>query len=67
MKKPNRFTFNAAILCLIWTIYYYAKRYTGGVINIKDNVVCGTVSLICAVIIVIKIVGIYQDKKGSKR
>ena len=67
MKKISSFAFNAAILCLIWTIYYYAKRYTGGFVDTQDNIVCGMVCFVCVVIILARIVGIHKDKKGGKR
>ena len=38
MKKS--FWFSASLLVLIWTIYYYAKRTTGGLTNTLDNSVC---------------------------
>ena len=48
------FWFSASLLVLIWTIYYYAKRTTGGVTNTLDNVVCGIVGLVCIFIIFFK-------------
>lgn len=66
MKKISRFAFNAAILCLIWTIYYYAKRYTAGFVDKQDNIVCGIVCFVCVVVILVRIVGICKDKKGGK-
>ena len=50
------FWFSASLLVLIWTIYYYAKRTTGGVTNTLDNVVCGIVGLVCIFIIFFNIV-----------
>lgn len=67
MKKKSSFAFNAAILCLIWTIYYYAKRYTGGIVNKQDNIVCGIVCFVCAIIILARIVCIFKDTKRGKR
>ena len=57
------FWFNASLLVLIWTIYYYAKRTTGGVTNTLDNVVCGIVGLVCMFIILFNIVRYIKDKK----
>lgn len=34
---------------LIWTIYYYAMQYTGGFVDLKDIIVCGSVGLICVI------------------
>ena len=44
----------------------YAKRYTGGLVDEQDNIVCGIVCFVCIVVILVKIVGICKDKKGGK-
>ena len=59
------FWFSASLLVLIWTIYYYAKRTTGGVTNTLDNVVCGIVGLFCIFIIFFNIV-LYIKNKQNK-
>lgn len=65
-KKISSFTFKSAILCLIWTVHYYAKRYTGGLVDEQDNIVCGIVCFVRIVVILVKIVGICKDKKRVK-
>lgn len=63
MKRGKSFWFNASILVLVWTIYYYAKRSTGGVVNTVDNIVCGIISLICIFIIAKKLISYIRSKK----
>lgn len=67
MKNRSKFWLNAAILCLIWTVYYYAKRYTGGVIDTKDNIVCGIIGLSCVMIIVMRTIKNRQNKNGNEQ
>ena len=50
---------------LIWTIYYYAKRTTGGVTNTLDNVVCGIVGLVCIFIIFFNIARYIKNKQNK--
>ena len=47
--KPKSYwlSISAFVLMLIWTIYYYAMQYTGGITDLKDTIVCGAVGLIC--------------------
>lgn len=45
--KSYRLSISAFVLILIWTIYYYAMRYTGEFADLKDTIVCGIVGLIC--------------------
>lgn len=52
MKKEKTGWLKASILILIWTIYYYAKRYTGGLVDDMDNIVCGLTGFICIFIII---------------
>ena len=59
------FLFSASLLVLIWTIYYYAKRTTGGVTNTLDNVVCGIVGLVCIFIIFFNIVRYIKNKQNK--
>lgn len=59
------FWFSASLLVLIWTIYYYAKRTTGGVTNTLDNVVCGIVGLVCIFIIFFNIVRYIKNKQNK--
>ena len=59
------FWFSASLLVLIWTIYYYAKRTTGGVTNTLDNVVCGIVGLVCIFIIFFNIVRYIRNKQNK--
>ena len=59
------FWFSASLLVLIWTIYYYAKRTTGGVTNTLDNVVCGLVGLVCIFIIFFNIVRYSKNKQNK--
>lgn len=42
-----RALFNFSILALIWSVYYLAKRITGGVADTTDAVVCGIVIAFC--------------------
>lgn len=63
MKRS--FWFSASLLVLIWTIYYYAKRTTGGVTNTLDNVVCGIVGLVCIFIIFFNIVRYIKNKQNK--
>ena len=51
-KKSYWSSISASVLVLTWTIYYYAKQYTGGFADLKDTVICGIVGLICVVLIV---------------
>lgn len=64
--KGNSFwlSISAFVLMLIWTIYYYAMRYTGGAADFRDTVVCGTVGLICVVLIVKKSIAFLKKKKS---
>ena len=59
------FWFSASLLVLIWTIYYYAKRTTGGVTNTLDYVVCGIVGLVCIFIIFFNIVRYNKNKQNK--
>ena len=59
------FWFSASLLVLIWTIYYYAKRTTGGVTNTLDYVVCGIVGLVCIFIIFFNIVRYIKNKQNK--
>ena len=59
------FWFSASLFVLIWTIYYYAKRTTGGVTNTLDNVVCGLVGLVCIFIIFFNIVRYIKNKQNK--
>ena len=59
------FWFSASLLVLIWTIYYYSKRTTGGVTNTLDNVVCGIVGLVCIFIIFFNIVRYIKNKQNK--
>lgn len=52
MKKEKTGWLKASILILIWTIYYYSKRYTGGLVDDMDNIVCGLTGFICIFIII---------------
>ena len=63
MKKS--FWFSASLLVLIWTIYYYAERTTGGLTNTLDNVVCGIVGLVCIFIIFFNIVRYIKNKQNK--
>ena len=59
------FWFSASLLVLIWTIYYYAKRTTGGLTNTLDNVVCGIVGLVCIFIIFFNIARYIKNKQNK--
>lgn len=59
-KKTN--WLNASILILIWTIYYYAKRYTGGLADNMDNIFCGLISFICIFIIIKHVISFLLHK-----
>lgn len=48
-KKSYWLSISAFVLMLIWTIYYYAMRYTGGFADLKDTIICGVVGLICVI------------------
>lgn len=58
--------FWGAVFALIWTIYYYAKRCTGGLVDTTDTIVCGIVGLICVVVIVRGVVRIYREKRKQE-
>lgn len=64
-KKSYWATISASVLVLIWTIYYFAMRYTGGIADLKDALVCGTVGLICVVFIVKRTIG-FGGKKNCE-
>ena len=42
-KKSYWLSISMFVLILIWTVYYYAMRYTGGFADLKDRVICGAV------------------------
>lgn len=48
----------------LWTIYYYAMRYTGGFADLKDTIICGVVGLICVIFIVKRTINFLKRKKS---
>ena len=48
MKTMFRFS----ILALIWSIYYLAMHITGDILSTSDMIVCGTVIVVCLIIII---------------
>ena len=62
-KKSYWLSISAFVLMLIWTIYYYAMRYTGGFADLKDTVICGAVGLICVIFIVKRTINFLKRKK----
>lgn len=65
MKKEKTGWLKASILILIWTIYYYAKRYTGGLVDDMDNIVCGLTGFICIFIVIFCLQAIFEKKGES--
>lgn len=43
----SKFWFNFSLLALIWSIYYLAKRTTGGLLNRADVIIGGIVVAFC--------------------
>ena len=41
MRRQGTYRLSGAVLVLIWTAYYYAKRSTGGLVDARDRLVCG--------------------------
>ena len=62
-KKSYWLSISAFVLMLIWTIYYYAMRYTGGFADLKDTIICGAVGLICVIFIVKRTISFLKKKK----
>lgn len=62
--KKNLFwlSISCYVLVLIWTIYYYAIKYTGGFADIKDTVLCGAVGIICLFFIIKKSINFFNAK-----
>ncbi|MDE7218894.1 MAG: hypothetical protein K2O45_04650 [Oscillospiraceae bacterium] len=58
--------FSGPILVLIWTAYYFAKRYTGGLVDTMDIVVCGGVSIISIVLVIKRGIDLWKGKKGGR-
>ena len=63
-KKSYWLSISVFVLMLIWTIYYYAMRHTGGFADLKDRIVCGSVGLICVVFIVKRTIDFLKHKKS---
>ena len=63
-KKSYWLSISAFVLMLIWTIYYYAMRYTGGFADLKDTIICGVVGLICVIFIVKRTINFLKRKKS---
>ncbi len=57
-----KFWFGFSILALVWSIYYLAMHITGGILTVTDIVVCGTVVVVCVIMI-----AIYLCKLCKKR
>lgn len=64
-KKSYWLSISAFVLMLIWTIYYYAMRYTGGFADLKDTIICGVVGLICVIFIVKRTINFLKRKKSA--
>lgn len=41
-----------SILALVWSIYYLAMHITGGILSKTDIIICGTVILLCVIMLV---------------
>lgn len=63
-KKSYWLSISMFVLILIWTVYYYAMRYTGGFADLKDRVICGAVALICVAFIVKRTIDFLKNKKS---
>lgn len=63
-KKSYWLSISVFVLILIWTIYYYAIRYTGGISDLKDTIVCGVVGLICIALILKRTIEFLKNKKS---
>ena len=63
-KKSYWLSISMFVLILIWTVYYYAMRYTGGFADLKDTVICGAVALICVAFIVKRTIDFLKNKKS---
>lgn len=63
-KKSYWLSISAFVLMLIWTIYYYAMRYTGGFADLKDTIIYGVVGLICVIFIVKRTINFLKRKKS---
>lgn len=56
-----------SVLALIWTVYYLAKRKTGGILTETDRIVCGAVILVCVLILISRICGKFRKQKDSRQ
>ena len=63
-KKSYWLSISMFVLILIWTVYYYAMRYTGGFADLNDRVICGAVALICVAFIVKRTIDFLKNKKS---
>ena len=63
-KKSYWLSISMFVLILIWTVYYYAMRYTGGFADLMDRVICGAVALICVAFIVKRTIDFLKNKKS---
>lgn len=59
MKTMFRFS----ILALIWSIYYLAMHITGGILSATDMIVCGTVIVVCMIIMICYLYTLRRKKK----
>ena len=53
------------MLILIWTVYYYGMRRTGGVADKTDAVICGIAGFLCAVVIAKKTIEFLKTHTGK--
>ncbi len=66
MRRRSIYWLNGAILVLIWTAYYYAKRSTGGLVEARDRLVCGAVGLLCVGIVIRWLVQYVRTRRSER-
>ncbi len=66
MRRRSTYRLNGAILVLIWTAYYYAKRSTGGLVDARDRLVCGAVGLLCVGIVIHWLVQYVRTRRSER-
>ena len=66
MRRQGTYRLSGAVLVLIWTAYYYAKRSTGGLVDARDRLVCGAVALLCIGIVIHWLMQYVQTRRSER-
>lgn len=64
-RKSFWHSISGSVLILIWTVYYYGMRRTGGVADKTDAVICGIAGFLCTVVIAKKTIEFLKTHKGK--